>query len=59
MVLKNVSGAWMHVVGDVPDAIPIDLGDGVFVITGVTDPTFNPTAPRMQFKRVRGAVIGF
>jgi hypothetical protein len=59
MVLKNIGGAWMHIAGDIPDAVPIDLGDGTFVITDVTDPSYDPNAPKIQFTQVRGAVLGY
>jgi hypothetical protein len=59
LVFKIVDGGYTLVPGTVPDAVAIDLGDGVYTITEVTDPAYDPAAPAEQFVQVRGAVVGY
>jgi hypothetical protein len=49
----------MPVAGSVPDAVPIDRGDGVYEIRAVTDPLYNPADPSLGFVSVRGAIQTF
>jgi hypothetical protein len=58
MVLKLVGDRWMFAAGTAADAIPV-YRDGAYVITSVSDPLYDPTAPALQFVRVRGRIQSF